>query len=133
MSNLNSLAHFWPELILTVTILIAIIADLFYRRENSFNVAWWVLGGLALSLFAIRLGGGNVTNLFMGTVALDPFANFFKILILLSTALVILMSFNSKELRISPKKNDVVSNASLSEDFVGQQIIIKCINYNRIT
>ena len=99
MSNLNSLAHFWPELILTVTILIAIIADLFYRRENSFNVAWWVLGGLALTLFAIRLGGGNVTNLFMGTVALDPFANFFKILILLSTALVILMSFNSKELK----------------------------------
>ena len=99
MSNLNSLAHFWPELILTVTILIAIIADLFYHRENSFKVAWWVLGGLALSLFAIRLGGGNVTNLFMDTVALDPFANFFKILIILSTALVILMSFNSKELK----------------------------------
>ena len=35
----------------------------------------------------------------MGTVALDPFANFFKVLILLSTALVILMSFSSKELK----------------------------------
>ena len=99
MSNLNSLAHFWPELILTVTILIAIIADLFYRKENSFKVSWWVLGGLALTLFAIRLGGGDVTSLFMGTIALDPFANFFKVLILLSTALVILMSFSSKELK----------------------------------
>ena len=83
MSNLNSLAHFWPELILTVTILIAIIADLFYRKENSFKVSWWVLGGLALTLFTIRLGGGDVTSLFMGTIALDPFANFFKVLILL--------------------------------------------------
>ena len=35
----------------------------------------------------------------MGTVALDPFANFFKVLILLSTTLVILMSFSSKELK----------------------------------
>ena len=37
MSNLNSLAHFWPELILAVTVLVAIIADLFYRREDSYK------------------------------------------------------------------------------------------------
>ena len=99
MSNLNSLAYYWPELILTVTILVAVIADLFYRREHSINVAWWVLGGLILTLFAIRMGGNSVSHLFMGTVASDPFSDFFKILILLSTALVILISFNSKELK----------------------------------
>ena len=99
MSNLNSLAHYWPELILTVTILVAVISDLIYRREHSINVAWWVLGGLTLTLFAVRMGGSNVSNLFMGTVASDPFSNFFKVLIILSTALVILMSFNSNELK----------------------------------
>jgi len=99
MSNLNSLAHFWPELILTVTVLVAIISDLFYRKEQSFKVAWWVLGGLALTMFAIRIGGSAVTDLFMGNIALDPFSEFFKVLILLSTALVILMSFNSNELK----------------------------------
>ena len=99
MSNLNSLAYYWPELILTVTILVAVIADLFYRREHSINVAWWVLGGLILTLFAIRMGGNSVSHLFMGTVASDPFSDFFKVLILLSTALVILISFNSKELK----------------------------------
>ena len=99
MSNFNSLAYYWPELILTVTILVAVIADLCYRREQSINVAWWVLGGLALTLFAVRMGGSSVSPLFMGMVASDPFSDFFKVLILLSTALVILMSFNSNELK----------------------------------
>ena len=99
MSNLNSLAHFWPELILAVTVLVSIIADLFYRREDSYKVSWWLLGGLALTLFSIRNGGSLVSSLFMGTIAIDPFSEFFKVLILLSTTLVILMSFNSKELK----------------------------------
>ena len=99
MSNLNSLAHFWPELILTVTVLTAIIADLFYRRQESYKVAWWLLGGLALTLFSIRIGSSLISSLFMGTIAIDPFSEFFKVLILISTALVILMSFNSKELK----------------------------------
>ena len=99
MSNLNSLAHFWPELILSATVLIAIIADLFYRREDSYKVAWWLLGGLALTLFSIRIGGSLVSSLFMGTIAIDPFSEFFKVLVLLSTTLVVLMSFHSKELK----------------------------------
>lgn len=99
MSNFNSLSYYWPELILTVTILVAVIADLCYRREQSVNVAWWVLGGLALTLFAVRMGGSSVSPLFMGMVASDPFSDFFKVLIILSTALVILMSFNSNELK----------------------------------
>ena len=99
MSNLNSLTHFWPELILTVTVLVAIIADLLYRKEDSFKVAWWVLGGLALTLFAVRMSGGALSGLFMGTIAMDPFANFFKVLVLISTTFVILMSFDSADLK----------------------------------
>ena len=99
MSNLNSLSHFWPELILTVTILVAIIADLLYRKEDSFKVAWWVLGGLVLTLFAVRMSGGALSGLFMGTIAMDPFANFFKVLVLISTTFVILMSFDSADLK----------------------------------
>ena len=92
MSNLNSLAHYWPELILTVTILVAVISDLIYRREHSINVAWWVLGGLTLTLFAVRMGGSNVSHLFMGTVASDPFSNFFKVLIIYKPLLNIIIS-----------------------------------------
>ena len=99
MSNLNSLSHFWPELILTVTVLTAVVADLFYHKDESRKVAWWVLGGLAFTLFAIQMGGSTVTDLFMGTIALDPFSEFFKILVLIATVLVILTSFNSNELQ----------------------------------
>ncbi|MDP6340236.1 MAG: NADH-quinone oxidoreductase subunit N [Candidatus Marinimicrobia bacterium] len=99
MSNLHSLTHFWPELILTITVLAAIISDLIYRREESFKVAWWVLGGLVLTLFAIQIGGSTVSDLFMGTIALDPFSEFFKVLVLISTIAVVLMSFNSNELK----------------------------------
>ena len=99
MNNLNSLAFFWPELILSVTILVAIIADLIYLKKDSYKVAYWSLGGLFLTYFAIRLQDATPTTLFMDTVALDPFSQFFKILILLSTAIVILISFISGELK----------------------------------
>ena len=55
MSNLNSLTFFWPELILSVTILVAIIADLIYPRKDSYKVALWSLGGLFLVYIALRL------------------------------------------------------------------------------
>ncbi|MAV16055.1 MAG: NADH-quinone oxidoreductase subunit N [Candidatus Marinimicrobia bacterium] len=100
MSNLSSLKFFWPELLLSATALIAIVADLFYDRKNSYKVSYWALGGLLLTLFILRSFGGNsISELFMGTMALDPFSEFFKILIVLSTIIVILMSFNSSELK----------------------------------
>ena len=99
MNNLNSLAFFWPELLLSVTILVAIIADLFYVRKDSFKVAFWSLGGMFLAYIAIRIQSVEPTSLFMNTVAHDPFSQFFKILILISTAIVMLMSLVSGELK----------------------------------
>ena len=65
MNNLNSLALFWPELLLSVTILVAIIADLFYDRKDSFKVAFWSLGGMFLAYIAIRLQNIEPTSLFI--------------------------------------------------------------------
>ena len=99
MNNLNSLVFFWPELLLSVTILAAILADLFYSKKDSFKVVYWSLGGMILTYVAIRLQDIEPTSLFMGTVAHDPFSKFFKILILISTAIVMLMSLVSGELK----------------------------------
>jgi NADH:ubiquinone oxidoreductase subunit 2 (chain N) len=85
MNNLNSLAFFWPELILSVTILAAVVADLFYQKKDSHKVAYWSIGGLILAYIAIRLQSTVPVSLFMDTVALDPFSQFFKVLILLSS------------------------------------------------
>ena len=99
MNNLNSLVFFWPELLLSVTILTAILADLFYSKKDSFKVVYWSLGGMFLTYVAIRLQDIEPISLFMGTVAHDPFSQFFKILILISTAIVMLMSLVSGELK----------------------------------
>ena len=99
MNNLNSLAFFWPELILSVTILAAVVADLFYQKKDSHKVAYWSIGGLILAYIAIRLQSTVPLSLFMDTVALDPFSQFFKVLILLSTVIVMLISFISGELK----------------------------------
>ena len=99
MNNLNSLVFFWPELLLSVTIITAILADLFYSKKDSFKVGYWSLGGMFLTYIAIRLQDIEPTSLFMGTVAHDPFSQFFKILILISTAIIMLMSLVSGELK----------------------------------
>lgn len=99
MNNLNSLVFFWPELLLSVTIITAILADLFYSKKDSFKVVYWSLGGMFLTYIAIRLQNIEPTSLFMGTVAHDPFSQFFKILILISTAIIMLMSLVSGELK----------------------------------
>ena len=99
MSNLQSLYYYWPELILTVTILAGIIADLFYAPKDSGKTMYWILGGLILTAFALKLAADSpVATLFMGSIALDPFAWLFKMLIIAATVIVMLMSSKSTEL-----------------------------------
>lgn len=100
MNNLQSLNLYWPELILTVTALCAIIADLFYSNEASGKTAWWALVGLVLAQVAIIFQDSTiVTTLFMENLAFDPFASFFKSLIVLSTILIIFISQRTQELK----------------------------------
>jgi len=99
MNNLQSLSLYWPELILTVTVLVTIIADLFYSAKESGKTALWVLGGLVLTYLAIRLQDSTIiTTLFMENLAFDPYASFFKTLIILATVLVIFISQRTNEL-----------------------------------
>ncbi len=99
MNNLQSLSYYWPEIILTVTVLVAILVDLFYSDKNSGKTALWVLGGLILTQIAIYVQDSEMTRtLFMGNLAFDPFASFFKTLTILSTVLVIIISQKTNEL-----------------------------------
>ncbi|MBU0529943.1 NADH-quinone oxidoreductase subunit N [bacterium] len=98
MSNLHSIKYFIPELIILATVLIGIIADLFYSKKKSYLTGNWILGGLILALISILLHNlQNVTTLFTDMVALDPFAVFFKLIILIATIFVVLISRYNKE------------------------------------
>jgi len=82
VSNLSSIPFYYPELLLVITILLAIIADLIpgLRRYNYYISLLGIIGaGLLLSA-----SSGAEQSLYMGTIAIDPFSHFFKWIFLIS-------------------------------------------------
>ena len=99
MNNLQSLPYYLPEFVLIGTILVSVIVDLFLKAKNSHQVGIWVLGGLFLTLCSFQfIPDNDITTLFINTLAFDPFSRFFKILVLVATAFIILISRESQEL-----------------------------------
>ena len=99
MTNLQSLEFFIPELILTITILAALITDLFVKKSKT-NMIGWVLGvGLVVvGLSVHNLSSVPPTTLFLDMIVIDPFSSFIKIVIILSTLMVIVASWVNDEL-----------------------------------
>jgi NADH-quinone oxidoreductase subunit N len=101
----KSLALFLPEIILVITLGIAIFADIIFKKSRFLNgyiaIAGFILSGIILF--------SQKTNqfAFLNSFVVDSFAIYFKVLILLTNIIVILMSFKSKEL--------IAENRSLGE------------------
>lgn len=99
MNNLQSLSYYLPEFLLVGTILVSVIVDIFLKAKDSHQVGLWVLGGLFLTLCSFQfIPENDITSLFMNSLAFDPFSRFFKILVLVTTGFIILISRESKEL-----------------------------------
>lgn len=93
---LNSLGLFKPELALLATFVLVIIADLVIKN-NKVNAGISIIGSIVSGVFLI-MQSGIVSGVFQNIASVDPFADFFKMLILLSTIIVIVMSEFSDEL-----------------------------------
>ncbi|MDH3252125.1 MAG: NADH-quinone oxidoreductase subunit N, partial [Ignavibacteria bacterium] len=87
-----------PEVALTVTFLVAIIVDLVFRR-TSLPVAAVVMTGLVVTGFLVVAQTGVEESVFSNMIAVDPFAFFFKLVIVLSAILVVIFSLWSGELQ----------------------------------
>ena len=99
MNNLQSISYFYPELILTLVILGAIIYDLFIDKSLSVRVGWVIITGLIFVGLAIYFQKDlRITTLFSDSIVLDPFASFFKLVVILATVLVTIVSMSSGEL-----------------------------------
>ncbi len=99
MDNLQSLTYFYPELILTVLILACILYDLSIKKEDSNKVGWLLVAGLVIVSAAILFQDSQtITSLFSNAIVLDPFASFFKLVIILSTIFVSIFSLYNNEL-----------------------------------
>ena len=105
LSNLDSLAYFWPETILVAAIIAIFLADLFVRDKE-------VLGGIALlgaalsAAAAARAFSWDQGWLFNQMMVLDPFAVFFKLLFSLTAFLVVWMSMDSREVTTSQSQGE---------------------------
>lgn len=99
MGNVESLSYFTPELILTITLLVVLLADIIGAERAK----WDATGGLALlgTVFAFFAHFGlydmQPALLFQGMLAHDMFSAFFRGFFLFCTAIVIYLSLFSPE------------------------------------
>jgi NADH-quinone oxidoreductase subunit N len=99
MDNLQSLRYFYPELTLIVATLLVIISDISLKRlRNVLNPVLTISALLIATYCTFRLNGAHEANLFQGMLALDSFAQFFKLFLLLAAILVAFASLHSEEL-----------------------------------
>jgi len=103
MNNLQSLQFYYPEILLTIVILTCILYDLFLDKTKSYRVGFVLILGLFIVAVSIFLQDNSVTSLFTDSVAKDPYSQFFKILIILTTVLVSIVSLKNKELELYRK------------------------------
>ena len=93
------LHKFYPEIVITGTFLLVIVADLvFGRLRRAVTFALTVLGLAAAFALTLPLFGAPPGTMFSDMVALDPMALFFKAFLILASLLVVLAAPGSREL-----------------------------------
>ncbi|MEE9225494.1 MAG: NADH-quinone oxidoreductase subunit N [Bacteroidota bacterium] len=95
---LQSAGNFKPEIALTVTFCVSIIIELIVRKKVTW-VSAVSLVGFAVTGYYVYEQAGTTTSIFSDMYAVDPFATFFKVLILLCSVLIVIQSLWSNELR----------------------------------
>lgn len=95
---LQSTSLIKPEVILTVLFCVLILIDLVMRKE-SYLLPVVALIGVGLAAYFVVTQSGQSNSVFSNMLAIDPFSQFFKLIVLASTASIILFSLHSDELR----------------------------------
>lgn len=100
---LHSLSLFLPETTLSITFCVAILFSLI-ARKNSQSVSILALAGLLIALYFSIQQTGLMQSVFSGMVVVDPFAVFFKIVVVSCAILILLFSFFSSEVQSVPRR-----------------------------
>ena len=98
LKNIASLSFFYPEIILSATILLLIVLDLVVRSGRGLAVIAMIGCGAAL-LASFDLYSAEPGWLFYRMIILDNFSLFFKVFALVATILTIWMSLGSNEIK----------------------------------
>ena len=93
----KSLSLFKPETTITVSILLAIVFDLIFKKSKHIS-GYVAIIGIVVAGFFLFQQSGEEYNAFANLVVIDSFGLFMKFIILLSTLFIIIFTFFSKEL-----------------------------------
>ena len=94
--TLHSLGFYLPEIVILVTLCVIIVADLFIKTKKQLS-GILLLVGILLAGFMLSIQPAGSESVFYNMVALDPFAIYFKSIILLAAFFVVLFSLNNRE------------------------------------
>ena len=100
---LHDTGLFLPEIALTLTFLVGILTDLVFKRSRV-AVAGVTLAGFITTGVLVLSQAGVEALIFGNMVAVDPFAYFFKLVIILSAILILVFSLSSAELNSPGRK-----------------------------
>jgi NADH-quinone oxidoreductase subunit N len=103
LNFIDSLQYIKPEIIISVVIVLIVTVDLIMGK-NKVLLPWISLIGLAAtSFFVIEQFGFNAFAFpqegVLGMVTADPFGAFFKIIVVLSSIIIIFFSLTSQEIK----------------------------------
>ncbi len=96
--TLHSLSQFYPEIAIVLTLCVIIVADLFTKKE-SYTTGYIFLGGLVITGIFVVMQSGQNESVFYDMIAVDPFAIFFKVLLVLAGIFIVFFSLQSRELK----------------------------------
>ncbi len=101
-SIIQSLQYIKPEAVLTATFLCAILADLIFKKKEI--TAAVVIAGILVTAVYVFQQVGESASVFSRMLAVDPFAIFFKFLILLSALIIVFFSLFSNEVNNNKRR-----------------------------
>jgi NADH-quinone oxidoreductase subunit N len=103
LNFINSLQYIKPEIAITAVIFLIVLVDLIWQK-NKAALPWLSLAGLIVtSYYVIEQFDMNasafIANGTMGMITADSFGAFFKLLVILSSVIIIFFSLTSNEVK----------------------------------
>jgi NADH-quinone oxidoreductase subunit N len=99
MDTIASLKYIIPELLLTTLVVVVIVMDLLLRKGKELRAGYLTLWGSLFILAYLIFSPAEIHSLFEGTIVVDPFARFFKIVAMGAVVLTVWITFYTESLR----------------------------------
>ena len=104
LDNISSLYYFQSEILLCFGVLSLLVVSVYKNASiKSFYITVSTLLLSLISTFYLIFEQANFTSgfkfLFLGSIVIDFYSNFFKVIFLLSVLAIILLTYNNKEVK----------------------------------